>query len=254
MSKRQQSGQEDIALSPYLSFRQALRPAVFAHSILLREKDRAGALVEEANRILTATRELLNKAGLGYIVDCEARTPTGTTGGLGSQTSFLDAFADAAMLWAKIVGSCLVLAESLLTQGRFEEVRRLAAILDDAGEPGSARELTQRLKLATLAKSRERLNAIHVKMAPEEIQSALEALIGVLQDVPDSKERNEWLHSYIPALAISTKKYAPAYHAYFSFTDLPLDGIVKYSKPGHVGEAIYFIAAAFSTRKGGSSA
>jgi hypothetical protein len=250
MPKRQPPTQSDVALSPYLSFRQALRPAIFAHSVLLRERDRAGALTEEANRILAVTRELLTKAGLVYITVPESGVPMGTGGGLGSQASLLDAFADAAMLWAKIVGSCLVLAESLLGQGRFEEARSLVAILDDAGEPGSAAELSQRLGPATLAKYRERLGAIHATMTPEEIESALEALIGALNDVPTSRERDEWLNIYVPLLAASTQKYAPNYSAkFYNYSSkFSVAQVGEFSAPYCVREAIFFIITAFRAR------
>src|SRR5689334_17306389 len=136
MSKRQSLAQTDVALSPYLSLRQALRPAIFAHSLLLRERAQVRSLADEANLILAATHELMSKAGLGYVAVPDPRAPQGVSGGVGNQTSILDAFADAAILWTKVVGGLLALAESLFEQGCFDEVRTLAAVLDDAGEAG----------------------------------------------------------------------------------------------------------------------
>ena len=208
MSKRQESERPDVALSPYLSFRQALRPAIFAHNVLLREKDRAGDLADQANQILTATRELLSKAGLGYIAASDRSAPGGGDGGLGSQSPLLEAFADAAMLWAEIVASCLALAGRFLEQGEWDQVRTLAAVLDGAGEREAAKDLRERLASAPLAMYAKRLSVIHSSMSMPEIKNAIEALTAALLEIPQSGQRDEWLNGLLPTIATSLLAYA----------------------------------------------
>jgi hypothetical protein len=193
--------------SPYLSFRQAIRPAIFANAVLLREQERAGELAEAANQILTLTRDLLRKAGLGYIATAGPGAPAGDGGGLGRLDSVLEAFADAAMMWAQIVGNCLALADGLLDQGRLDEVQALAAVLEDSGESGTARQLVQRLAPAAMVMYKKRLGMIHARMKPAEIENAIDALTGALSDIPESPDRNIWLNSLLPALATSTLAY-----------------------------------------------
>ena len=51
------------ATSPYLSLRQAVRPAIFAHQLLAGDAERAGELAAECEELLLLTRELLKAAG-----------------------------------------------------------------------------------------------------------------------------------------------------------------------------------------------
>lgn len=207
MSKRQPSPHTDMALSPYLSLRQAVRPAIFAHSVMLREKDRSGVLRDEANRILAATRELLSKAGLGYLATPDSGTPMEGIGRLGNQTSLLDAFTDAAMLWAEVVASCVALAEHLLEQGKWPQVRTLTAVLEDAGEARVAGDLRERLATNVQDCYRHRLEEIHDQMSFPETQNAISTLTEVLSEVPESRERNRWLGSFLPAVTVSALRY-----------------------------------------------
>lgn len=208
MSKQEKDAELDSALSPYLSVRQALRPAIVAHSVLLREKSRAGALADQANQILTATRELLSKVGLDYITVSEPGVMESATIGLGREVSLLDAFSDAAMLWAKVVASCLFLADAFLEQGQWDQVRTLAAVLADAGEREVAKDLRVRLARGPEERCRKRISAIHVNMNPQEIEDAIEAIITALSEIPQSMQRDSWLISVTPALAVSAWKYA----------------------------------------------
>ena len=56
------------ALSPDLSLRQAVRPAIVTYTILAGEQERAGALAEEAGQLLEATRKLLEAVGLVHLL------------------------------------------------------------------------------------------------------------------------------------------------------------------------------------------
>jgi hypothetical protein len=176
MTNTQLGMQSGKGRPPYLYFRETVRPAIFAHSLLrqeeeraaalgMQEKARAGELAEMAGQILSLTRDLLRKAGLGYVVmSAEPKAPTvGAADGL-RRDSVLEAFADAGMIWAEIVGNCLALADILLGQGRLDEVRVLAAALSDSGESRTAAELERRLTAAVRNKYKEPLNAIHGRM------------------------------------------------------------------------------------------
>ena len=50
------------------------------------------------------------------------------------QARLLAAYADAGILWAKVVGNSIALADGLLGQDRWDDVLRLADFLDHAGE------------------------------------------------------------------------------------------------------------------------
>src|SRR6202030_4057006 len=56
------------------------------------------------------------------------------------QAQLLGAYADAGLLWAKVVGSTMALARALLGRGDRDAVRRLADFLAEAGEGGAAME------------------------------------------------------------------------------------------------------------------
>ena len=160
-----------------------------------------GALAESAVQILGLTRDLLRQASLGYIEAAEPDAPPG--GGFGSLGSVHDAFADAAMMWAKIVASCLVMADSLLSQGRLAEVRSLAAALGAAGESDVAQELRQRLADAETDRYKKSLGKIHAHMTVKETEEAIMALNEALANIPESPQRDYWLNSFLPALATS---------------------------------------------------
>ena len=73
------------------------------------------------------------------------------------QAQLLDAYADAGLLWAKVVGSSLALAGALIDRGEWEEVRALAGLLADAGEESAATELRIQLGAAVWEAHREQL-------------------------------------------------------------------------------------------------
>src|SRR5437763_8841666 len=114
------------AASPYLALRQAVRPAILAHRLLAGDQERAGKLAAECEDLLFLTGELLKAAGRARILaaasaaasEASAAAPEveavpGVPGQSASdrQAQLLDAYADAGLLWAKVVGSSLALAE-----------------------------------------------------------------------------------------------------------------------------------------------
>jgi hypothetical protein len=195
------------ALSPYLSLREAVRPAIVAYSLLAREKERAGALIDEAGQLLQATRELLKAAGLVHLLSPEpGREIPGGEGG-DRQATLLAAYASAGMQWAKVIGSSLALADSLTDQSRWDDVRRLTACLKDAGEANTAQDLLNRVDEAIRGDYYKRIDRIHSEMSSEEIEDALNAIGDALRDLPDLREgsraREPRIYRHLVLLAAS---------------------------------------------------
>jgi hypothetical protein len=194
--------------SPYLSLRQAVRPAIFAHFLLAEDRERAGQLAAECEDLLFLTRELLKAAGLAGILGAEPPGPAATAeleeDGDGRQAQLLGAYAEAGLVWAKVVGSTMALARGLLDRGDWDGVRRLASFLADAGEDSPAAELRIQLGKAVWAAYREPLQGISSTMPPAAIGKAIDALRAVLADVPeDFPERNREVNRFLPPLAAS---------------------------------------------------
>jgi hypothetical protein len=198
------------AMSPYLSLRQAVRPAIFAHRLLAGDVERAGKLAAECEELLLLTRELLKAAGQARILAPEPRPeltpeprpesgresgresgsePGADEHGADRQARLLDAYADAGMAWAKVVGSSMALGRALLAVGAWEDARRLAGFLASAGEENAATDLQAELGKSVLAAHSEQLKGISNKMPPEEIEKSIKALRAVLLEVPNNLNR-----------------------------------------------------------------
>jgi len=234
----------DPSPSPYLSLRQAVRPAIFAHFLLAGDQERARQLAAECEDLLFLTRELLKAAGRAGILGADSRgasslgadsrgaSSLGTgslgTGSLGAgslgagslgagqgsgqldedggdrQAQLLGAYAEAGLLWAKVVGSTMALARALLDRGDWDGVRRLASFLAGAGEGSTAEELHIQLGKAVWGTYREPLEEISAAMPPEAIGRAIDALRAVLREVPeDVPDRNREVNRFLPPLAAS---------------------------------------------------
>jgi hypothetical protein len=201
------------ASSPYLSLRQAVRPAIFAHFLLAQDQERARQLAAECEDLLFLTRELLKAAGLADILGARAPSSSGSAD-LGSappeedggdrQAQLLGAYAEAGMLWAKVVGSTMALAQALLGRGDRDGARRLAGFLADAGEDGPAAELNIQLGKAVWDSCRGPLQDISNAMPAAAIGPAIDALRIVLLEVPaDFPDRNREVNRFLPPLAAS---------------------------------------------------
>jgi hypothetical protein len=175
------------ALSPYLSLRQAVRPAIVTYAVLASEQERAGALADEASQLLAATRELLEAVGLVHLLspDPGAEIP-GNDGG-DRQARLLAAYADAGVLWAKVVGHSVALADGLLGQARWHDVLRLADFLDNAGETAVADSLRERANDAIRGEYYARISSIHDKMSREETAAAIDTLRSLPKEFPERK-------------------------------------------------------------------
>jgi hypothetical protein len=191
--------------SPYLSLRQAVRPAIFAHQLLAGDAERAGTLAAECEELLLLTRDLLKAAGQARILAPEPGPDPGPEPadehGADRHARFLDAYADAGMAWAKVVGSSLALGRALLAAGATEDARRLAGFLAAAGEESAAADLQAKLAQAVLAAHQEQLKGISNKMPPEEIEKSIKALRAVLLEVP--KDLNREVNRLLVPLAAS---------------------------------------------------
>ena len=205
--------------SPYLSLRQAVRPAIFAHFLLAEDRERARQLAAECEDLLFLTRELLKAAGRAGILGAGSlgagslgAGPLGAGQGSGQpdedggdrQAQLLGAYAEAGLLWAKVVGSTMALARALLDRGDWDGVRRLASFLAGAGEGSTAEELHIQLGKAVWGTYREPLEEISAAMPPEAIGRAIDALRAVLREVPeDVPDRNREVNRFLPPLAAS---------------------------------------------------
>jgi hypothetical protein len=188
------------ATSPYLSLRQAVRPAIFAHQLLAGDAERAGQLAAECEELLLLTRELLKAAGQARILGPEPE-PEPDDHGADRHARLLDAYADAGMAWAKVVGSSMALGRALLAAGATEDARRLAGFLAGAGEQSAAADLQAELAQAVLAAHQEQLKGISNKMPPEEIEKSIKALRAILLEVP--KDLNREVNRLLAPLAAS---------------------------------------------------
>jgi hypothetical protein len=175
------------ALSPYLSLREAVRPAIVTYTVLASEQERAGALADEAGQLLDATRELLAAVGLVHLLSPApgAEIPGNDRGD--RQARLLAAYADAGLQWARVVGHSIALADGLLAQARWHDVLRLADFLDNAGETAVAESLRGRANDAIRDEYYARINRIHDKMSKEETAAAIDTLRSLPSEFPERK-------------------------------------------------------------------
>jgi hypothetical protein len=181
--------------SPYLSLRRAVRPAIVAHRVLAGDAERAEQLAGECEDLLLLTRELLTAAG-------QTRLLSGAPGGPGREFQLRDAYAEAGMAWAKVVGSAMALAGGLLDRGDWDEVRGLARFFAEAGEEDAAAFLRAQLGKAAWEKYHIQLRKISIRMTAEDIRGAISALRAILREVPEElPDRNSQVNRFLPPLA-----------------------------------------------------
>jgi len=192
---------------------------MFAYRLLAGDVERAGQLAADCEDLLRLTRELLTAGGRVRLLvpspgsdgslgsDSPIADGAAGAGGAGSavagrEAELLDAYADAAMGWAKVVGSLAVLGGRLVEREDWDEVRRLADLLADAGEARAATDLRIQLGRAVWVRYGDRLGRISNSMPADEIGSAIAALRTVLRDVPeDFPDRNREVNRLLAPLA-----------------------------------------------------
>jgi hypothetical protein len=204
MTTQERTVKPAMAPSVYLSLRNAVRPAIYAHFLLAEDQQRAGQLAAECEDLLFLTRELLKAVGLAGVLGAEPGPGGLDEDGGDRQAQLLGAYAEAGLLWAKVVGSTMALARGLLDRGDRDAVRRLAGFLAEAGEDGAATELKIGLGQAVWATHREPLQDISNTMPPAAIGTAIDALRAVLLEVPeDYPDRNREVNRFLAPLAAS---------------------------------------------------
>jgi hypothetical protein len=204
MTTQERTLEPAMAPSVYLSLRKAVRPAIYAHFLLAEDQERAGHLAAECEDLLFLTRELLKAVGLAGILGAEPGPGGLDEDGSDRQAQLLGAYAEAGLLWAKVVGSTMALARALLERGDRDAVRRLAGFLTEAGEDGAATELKIGLGKAIWATHRESLQDITNTMPPAAIETAIDALRAVLLEVPeDYPDQNREVNRFLAPLAAS---------------------------------------------------
>lgn len=227
-----------IATSPYLSLRQAVQPAIAAHWLLAGDQERAGKLAAECEDLLFLTGELLKAAGRVRILAGPAPSaeipdlPDLPESGGDRRAQLLDAYAEAGLLWAKVVGCSVALAGALIDRGEWDDVRRLAGFLAGAGDESAAADLRIQLGKKVFQTHREQLQGISNTMSPAAISEAINALRAVLRDVPEEfPDRNREVNRFLPPLA-------SAIHAIMKDQDidLPFTSRVEHIATGGVAK------------------
>jgi hypothetical protein len=232
MTAQDHDAQPDPAPSPYLALRRAVRPAIVAYRLLAADQERAGKLAAECEDLLLLTRELLKAAGQVHLLTGPAAPGVTYVPGGDRQAQLLDAYADAGLLWAKVAGSCLALAGTLLDGGDWDEVRRLADFLQDAGEAESAAYLRSELGAAVWKAYDSELSGIGNAIPPADIKRSINALRAILREVPeDFPGRNAEVNRRLPPLAASI--YAVLKDL---GTEIPYDSRIEHIATGGVAK------------------
>jgi hypothetical protein len=238
------------AASPYLALRQAVRPAILACRLLAGDQERAGKLATECEDLLFLSAELLKAAGRARLLGPgPGQAPSGPNDDGGErQAQLVDAYADAGLLWAKVVGSCLALAGALIERGDWDDVRALASFLASSGEETAAAELRLVLGNAIWQRHREQLRVISNTMPPAAIGDAISALRAVLREVPEEyPDRNREVNRFLPPLAaavgalMSEQQVEIPYHS--RVEHIATGGVAKY--PDIVAMSLDELAAEF---------
>jgi hypothetical protein len=252
MTEQERAIDSVMAASPYLALRQAVRPAILAHWLLAGDQERAGKLAAECEDLLFLTRELLKAAGRVRILagpESSAETPPDPDESGGDRhTQLLDAYADAGLLWAKVVGSSVALAGALIDRGEWDDVRRLAGFLAGAGEEAAAADLRMQLGKAVFQRHRDQLQGISSTMPPAAIAEAINALRAVLRDVPeDFPDRNREVNRFLAPLAAAIHAIMKGRNIDIPFTSrvehIATGGVAKY--PDIVTMSLDELAAEF---------
>ncbi|HEX6523431.1 MAG TPA: hypothetical protein VF070_26035 [Streptosporangiaceae bacterium] len=155
---------------------------------------------------------------------------SGMPGNLDRQEQLLDAYAEAGLGWAKVVGSLMALAGTLLDRGDWEDVRRLADVLFEAGESYAARDLRAQLAGAVWETYRDQLQRITDKMPPNDIRNSITALRTILLETPeDFADRNQDVNRLLAPLATSILAIMKGYAI-----EIPQDSRVEHIAAGGV--------------------
>lgn len=228
MNEQQPAAQPVIAVSPYLSLRQAVRPLIFAHALLAREQERAGQLAEECRRLVHLTRELLEAAALVHLL-APGRNEADDNPSDSQHSELVAAYSKAGLMWAEVTGSTLALADTLLDNGKWEDVYRLAGFLAAAGEQSAAQDLCSRADAAAKRANEARLAQIIPTMRVPEIAAAIEAM----RECKDKAAASRYIHILESAILGA----APQSWQHKSF-DCEYSGTLRFKWRAKVGDGL----------------
>jgi hypothetical protein len=181
------SAREPSAPSPYVSLREAVRPAIFAYAILAGEREQAGVLVQECYEVVQLTHELLKKSALAHLLTpgFGQQAPINPDVTVDRQARLLEAYADVGLLWAKVVGTCMAIASVLLDREEWAKVNHLADVLAEAGETASAKKLSLDAEKGRAERVTRQIKSTHNAMSIAEIKATLELMINLPKNFPN---------------------------------------------------------------------
>jgi len=203
------------------SLRQAVQPAIAAYRLLAGDQERAGQLAAQCEELLALSRDLVAAIGRVTIAgDADSQ----------SDPEILDAYADAALAWAKVVGTMMALGATMVDRGEWEEVRRLADALAAAGESNAAVDLRTQLGKALWATYDDQLRTITAAMAPTAVKRSIVTLRAILREVPeDFPDRNREVNRYLAPLAAAVHALVKERNI-----ELPYDSRIEHIAAGGV--------------------
>jgi hypothetical protein len=203
------------------SLRQAVQPAIAAYRLLAGEQERAGQLAAQCEELLALSRDLI--AAIGRVTITDDRSDA-------RHEEILDAYADAALAWAKVVGTMMALGATMVDQGHWEEVRRLADALAAAGESNAAVDLRTQLGKALWATYDDQLRIITATMPPAAVKRSIATLRAILREVPeDFPDRNREVNRYLAPLAAAVHALVKERNI-----ELPYDSRIEHIAAGGV--------------------
>jgi hypothetical protein len=183
VAKRQATGED--AVSPHVSLRQAVRPAMVAYGILAREQAAGRAMAEEAQALLDLAAELVRKLGLVHLLTAGAVAADGAGAPAGHADRLVEAYAQSGLAWAKVVSSAAKLAGLLTDEEDWATAGLVADLLTAAGEADVGKHIGAQLRNAERASIDPRIGSlrVHNAMTPAEIRHAVAVLreIGTTQ-------------------------------------------------------------------------
>jgi hypothetical protein len=198
-------GEKDA--SPHVTLRQAVRPVIVAQAVLARQQAAATALAAEVQELTELTRSLLRKLGQMHLLTAGARQAAGEPGGVGYADRLVEAYAEAGMAWAAVVGSAVKLADLLIDEHDWAAASLIADVLTECGEGQLGKHVKGQLNKAQDAYLQGQYASIAFSgaMSLGDIRNAI-AVLKRLQACPKLESTFEATHRWW--LAFSTQNVA----------------------------------------------
>jgi hypothetical protein len=204
VAEREPPLQQTTAL--HVTLRQAVRPVIVAHGILSRQEVAAYALAEEAKALCDLTEELLRKLGRVDLLTAGSSVAQSDVAQGDMADRLVDAYAQAGMSWAKVLGSVTNLAARLADEHDCGTASLLAQVVAEAGETAVAKRIKQFIDEAKEAAAREQLANIRVHSLVSAVQ--IREAITRLGEIPEPSEREQAIRTRRGSLVTSVKTIA----------------------------------------------